>query len=64
LDSGTFWAALALMLVLEGLFPFLSPDGWRRMFLKLLQLRDGQLRFFGLTSILIGLVILWVLSQG
>jgi hypothetical protein len=58
-DSDVFWAALALMLVLEGLFPFLSPGGWRQTFLKLLQLRDGQLRFFGLTSILLGLLLLW-----
>jgi uncharacterized protein len=59
LDSDIFWAALALMLVLEGLFPFLSPGGWRNTFLKLLQLRDGQLRFFGLTSILIGVGLLF-----
>nr|WP_227494359.1 DUF2065 domain-containing protein [Ramlibacter pallidus] len=50
---------MALMLVLEGLFPFLSPGGWRQTFLRLLQLRDGQLRFFGLTSILLGLVTLY-----
>jgi uncharacterized protein YjeT (DUF2065 family) len=62
LDSDIFWSALALMLVFEGLFPFLSPNGWRQTFLKLLQLRDGQLRFFGLTAILIGLLTLWLLS--
>ena len=56
-----FWAALALMLVLEGLFPFLSPGGWRQTFQKLLQLRDGQLRFFGLIAILLGLGTLWFL---
>jgi uncharacterized protein YjeT (DUF2065 family) len=60
LNSDTFWAAVALMLVLEGLFPFLSPGGWRRTFTKLLQLRDGQLRFFGLVSILLGLLGLWL----
>jgi uncharacterized protein YjeT (DUF2065 family) len=59
LDSDVFWTALAFMLVLEGLFPFLSPEGWRRTFLKLMELRDGQLRFFGLTSILLGVVTLW-----
>jgi uncharacterized protein YjeT (DUF2065 family) len=64
LDSDTLWAALALMLVLEGLFPFLSPGGWRQTFAKLMQLRDGQLRFFGLTAILIGLLCLWLLSLG
>jgi uncharacterized protein YjeT (DUF2065 family) len=59
LDSDVFWTALAFMLVLEGLFPFLSPGGWRSTFLKLMELRDGQLRFFGLTSILLGVATLW-----
>lgn len=62
MDSNTFWTALALVLVLEGLFPFLSPGGWRQTFLKLTQLRDGQLRFFGLTAILIGVLTLWLLN--
>ena len=60
MDSETFWAALALVLVLEGLFPFLSPRGWRRTFQRLLELHDGQLRFFGLSSILLGLLLLWL----
>jgi len=64
LDSDTFWTALALVLVLEGLFPFLSPGGWRQTFMRLMQLRDGQLRFFGLTAIVIGLLTLWLLSLG
>jgi uncharacterized protein YjeT (DUF2065 family) len=59
LDSDVFWTALAFKLVLEGLFPILSPGGWRRTFLKLMELRDGQLRFFGLTSILLGVLTLW-----
>jgi len=50
--------ALALVLVLEGLYPFASPSGWRRLFNQILQLNDGQLRFFGLCSILLGL--LWI----
>jgi uncharacterized protein len=62
LDSDIFWSAVALLLVLEGLFPFLSPGGWRRTFQRLLQLNDGQLRFFGLCSILVGLVLLWATS--
>jgi hypothetical protein len=62
LDSNTLWTALALVLVLEGLFPFLSPGGWRQAFLKLMQLRDGQLRFFGLTAILLGVIALWLLN--
>ncbi|MFI4926644.1 MAG: DUF2065 domain-containing protein [Burkholderiales bacterium] len=62
MDSNTFWTALALVLVLEGLFPFLSPGRWRQTFLKLMELRDGQLRFFGLTAILIGVLTLWLLN--
>lgn len=61
MDSDIFWSALALVLVLEGLFPFISPGGWRNTFHKLLTLQDGQLRFFGLCSILIGLVLLWII---
>jgi uncharacterized protein len=61
-DWDVLWSAVALLLVLEGLFPFLSPGGWRQTFLKLVQLRDGQLRFFGLTSILLGLITLWFVS--
>jgi uncharacterized protein len=53
---------VALVLVLEGIFPFLSPGGWRRTFQKLLSLQDGQLRFFGLCSIVIGLALLWATS--
>ena len=64
LEADVFWTALALMLVLEGLFPFLSPGGWRQTFAKLMQLRDGQLRFFGLTAIVLGLLTLWALSLG
>jgi uncharacterized protein YjeT (DUF2065 family) len=61
-EGDTFWAALGLVLVLEGLFPFVSPGGWRRTFLRLLQLQDGQLRFFGLCSILLGLALLLLLT--
>lgn len=64
MSSDVLWTALALMLVLEGLFPFLSPGGWRRTFMKLMELRDGQLRFFGLTAIVLGVVTLWFLSPG
>jgi uncharacterized protein len=62
LTSDSFWTALALLLVLEGVLPFLSPGGWRRTFQRLLELQDGQLRFFGLCSILVGLVLLWLAS--
>jgi uncharacterized protein YjeT (DUF2065 family) len=62
LDQQTFWLALALVLVIEGLFPFVSPTGWRKMFIQLMQLNDGQIRFFGLCSILAGLGMIWLLT--
>lgn len=54
-------AALALMLVLEGIFPFLNPTGLRRALSALGELSDGQLRVAGLSSMLFGLLLLyWV----
>lgn len=61
MSSETFWTALALVLVIEGLLPFLSPGSWRRMFQQIMQLQDGQIRFFGLISIAIGLLLIWFL---
>ena len=63
MSSDTLWLALALVLVVEGLLPFLSPAGWRRMFLRVLQLSDGQIRFFGLLSMLAGLLWVWWLQS-
>ena len=53
-------SACALMLVAEGLLPFLSPSSWRRIFEKATQMSDGQIRFLGLTSMLAGLAMLYV----
>lgn len=52
--------AMALMLIAEGLLPFLNPRGWRAVFERALQLSDGQLRFIGLLSLLAGLLLLAV----
>jgi uncharacterized protein YjeT (DUF2065 family) len=55
-----YWlAALGLMLVLEGLMPFLFPAVWRETLNKLSQLRDGQLRFVGLILMLSGLLLIY-----
>jgi uncharacterized protein YjeT (DUF2065 family) len=62
-DSDTFWLALALVLVFEGLFPFISPANWRRMFAQLLQLPDGQIRIFAMVSISAGLLMIWLLGS-
>ena len=50
--------ALALMLVAEGLLPFLSPATWRQMFERATRMSDGQIRFVGLLSLVGGLVLL------
>ncbi|MBK7813812.1 MAG: DUF2065 domain-containing protein [Rhodocyclaceae bacterium] len=52
--------ALALMLVIEGLLPFVAPRVWRETFRRVTELTDGQIRFIGLTSILIGLLVMAV----
>ena len=50
--------AMALMLMIEGLLPFLSPRSWRQMFERATRLPDGQIRFVGLASLLAGLALL------
>ena len=60
MDGATWLAALGLALVLEGLVPFLAPRAWRQAFSQLLQLRDGQVRFFGLLALAGGLALLWL----
>ena len=59
----TFLMALALMLILEGVLPFLAPNLWRDTFRRIIQMSDGQIRFIGLSSMLVGLLLLlWARS--
>lgn len=56
-----YWLlGLAMMLVIEGLLPFLLPELWRETFRKLVTLSDGQLRFVGITSMLAGIILLYL----
>lgn len=61
IEVGDPWSALllafGLMLVLEGLLPFLSPQSWRALFVQAAKLTDGQLRFLGLTALAAGCAI-------
>jgi uncharacterized protein YjeT (DUF2065 family) len=52
--------AMALMFILEGLLPFVAPSLWRSTVQRAALLRDGQLRFFGLTAMMLGLIVLYV----
>ena len=56
-------AALALVLVIEGLLPFVAPRLWRESFRKLVELTDGQLRFIGIVSIAVGLIGFWLIRD-
>jgi uncharacterized protein YjeT (DUF2065 family) len=61
MGTTTFLMALALMLILEGVLPFIAPNLWRDTFRKITQMSDGQIRFVGLSSMIVGLLILlWV----
>ena len=58
-----YWLlGLAMMLVIEGMVPFLLPELWRETFRKLVSLSDGQLRFIGISSMLAGLLMLYLIK--
>ena len=56
----TLLLAFALMLVIEGLLPFLAPRVWRETFRRVTEMSDGQIRFIGLSSMRVGVVLLTV----
>ena len=56
-------AALALLLVFEGIMPFAHPAGLRRTLAALAELSDSQLRGAGLASMLLGLLLLYVINH-
>jgi uncharacterized protein YjeT (DUF2065 family) len=53
---------LGLVLVLEGLLPFIAPQAWRDTFKRMIELKDGQLRFVGIVSIIAGLLLILINS--
>ncbi len=62
--AGSLWTAFALVLVLEGVLPFLAPRVWRDAFRRVLEMSDGQIRFIGLTCMLVGLLLLLLTRIG
>lgn len=60
--GSTLLLAFALMLIIEGILPFLAPARWREAFLQLARLADGQIRFIGLASMLIGLLLMFLVA--
>ncbi len=60
MSLGDVWLpALALMLVMEGVLPFIAPSAWRETFARMIQFNNGQVRFMGLISMLAGLALLY-----
>jgi uncharacterized protein YjeT (DUF2065 family) len=55
------FAGLAFYLIIEGLFPFVTPRSWRRGLSALGRLEDNQLRGFGLAAVITGLVLLFLI---
>ena len=53
--------ALALLLVFEGIMPFLTPDGWRQAMQQVSQFSDKTLRTIGFVSMLVGVLILYLM---
>ena len=60
LNFSDLLAALGLLLVLEGIAPFIHPQGVKRAFARLLQIQDRELRFAGLGSMLLGVILLFM----
>lgn len=54
--------AFALVLVIEGILPFLIPALWREAFRRLTEMSDGQVRFIGLSSMVAGVLLLYLVN--
>jgi len=55
--------ALALMLIIEGLLPVLAPGLWRETFRRITEMSDGQVRFVGLASMTLGILLLLFVAR-
>ncbi len=63
MDWQDLFAALALVMVIEGIMPFISPQGLRRAYAQLTQLDDRTLRIIGLASMIAGVVLLAIVKS-
>ena len=54
------WAALALLMIIEGIFPFLSPQKFRETMRKMSDMEDNSMRMAGIISMIVGLVLLYL----
>jgi uncharacterized protein len=61
-DNLDLAALFAAVLVVEGLFPLLLPAAWKDVFRRLTAMTDGKIRFYGLISVVVGVVTWWLLE--
>ena len=59
----TFFVAMALILVVEGLIPFINPEGAKRMWLRVSEMPPQQLRIIGFVSVIAGLLLLGLINR-
>ena len=61
-----FWhvfpVALALVFIIEGAMPFISPNRWRTMLALVAQMEDRAIRNIGLGSMLLGVILLYIVN--
>jgi uncharacterized protein YjeT (DUF2065 family) len=55
--------AVALLLVIEGMLPFVRPGRYKQMVAQIVRLPDNQLRLFGLAAMIIGLLLLFIVRS-
>ena len=63
LDWTDFFAALAIVCILEGVMPFINPLGMKRLLAKLASMEERELRLGGLFSMAVGLAILFLVRS-
>ena len=55
--------AVALLLVIEGMLPFIRPSRYKQLVAQIVRLSDNQLRIFGLAAMIVGLVLLFIIRS-
>ena len=55
--------AVALLLVIEGMLPFIRPSRYKQLVAQIVRLSDSQLRVFGLTAMIAGLLLLFIVRS-
>jgi uncharacterized protein len=61
-DNLNLVAVLSVVLIIEGMLPLLFPSVWKEVFRRLIRLSDGQVRFYGLISVGVGLIAWWLIA--